>query len=226
MSKMTKIKTGGTHIVVVLLVGLLSLSCVKEYGGEGKSGSAPMQLVMIGPPGAGKGTQARKIAEKYNVPHISTGAILRAEVAKATELGKAVEGVMARGELVADDIVLELIDNRLSEPDCDAGFILDGFPRTIAQAEGLETILAKQDKGSIRVIDLAVPDEELMSRLLARKRADDTEETINNRIKVYYEKTQPLLDYYSGKGLLVRVNGNQSIEGVFDEIDAFLAKNY
>jgi adenylate kinase len=182
-----------------------------------------MQIVVMGPPGAGKGTQARKIMERYGIPHISTGDILRSEVARDTELGRRVKGIMASGGLVDDRVVLDLIDARLAEPDCDKGFILDGFPRTIPQADGLETILDRQDKKGLLVIDIAVPDEALMARLLARQRVDDTEETIANRIRVYHEQTAPLIAYYEERDLLVRVDGNQSIEAVFAEIDAVLA---
>ncbi len=182
-----------------------------------------MQIVVMGPPGAGKGTQARKIMERHGIPHISTGDILRSEVARDTELGRQVKGIMVRGELVEDRIVLDLIDARLTEPDCDKGFILDGFPRTIPQADGLERIFEKQGKKGLLVIDIAVPDDVLMTRMLARQRVDDTEKTIANRIRVYHERTAPLIAYYEERGLLVRVDGNQSIEAVFAEIDAVLA---
>ncbi|MDH3214668.1 MAG: adenylate kinase [Candidatus Krumholzibacteria bacterium] len=184
-----------------------------------------MQLVIMGPPGAGKGTQARKIAAKYGIPHISTGDILRAEVARGTELGKQVKGIMESGELVADSIVLDLVDVRLAEPDCNNGFILDGFPRTVPQAEGLDGIINRQRTGTLKVIDLVVSDEILVARLLARERADDTEETIHNRIEVYHQKTAPLIGYYGGRGVLVQVNGAQRIDEVFDDIVAALAKN-
>jgi adenylate kinase len=201
-----------------LLSGIFLMSC----SGTPRQEGGPLQLVMMGPPGAGKGTQAKKIHEKFEIPHISTGAILRAEVARGTELGKAVQGIMERGDLVADDIVLKLIEDRLGEPDCEKGFILDGFPRTIAQARGLERILEREERGTLRVIDIAVPDEALMKRLLARKRADDTPETIENRIRIYHEKTAPLIEHYLGRGELSRVNGDQSIDAVFQEIDGLL----
>jgi adenylate kinase len=182
-----------------------------------------MQIVVMGPPGAGKGTQARKIMEGHGIPHISTGDILRSEVARDTELGRRVKGIMARGELVEDRIVLDLIDARLAKRDCDKGFILDGFPRTIPQADGLEMILEKQGKKGLLVIDIAVPDDVLMTRMLARQRVDDTEETIANRIRIYHDQTAPLIAYYEERDLLVRVDGNQSIEAVFAEIEAVFA---
>jgi adenylate kinase len=182
-----------------------------------------LQLIIMGPPGAGKGTQAKRISEKYTIAHISTGAILRAEVTTGSELGNQVKAVMARGDLVSDEIVLELVRARLDEPDCKRGFILDGFPRTISQAEGLEIVLEERGTPGVSVINLVVPEDELMRRMLLRKRADDTESTIRNRIAVYHEQTAPLIEYYEGENVLVRVNGNQSIEKVFEEIDDILS---
>ncbi|UCG53830.1 MAG: adenylate kinase [Candidatus Latescibacterota bacterium] len=181
-----------------------------------------MQVIIMGPPGAGKGTQAKKISEKYRIPHISTGDILRAEVEKGSELGGKVKDIMERGELVADEIVLGLVEKRVVEPDCGRGFILDGFPRTIPQAEGLDKILEKHGTAGIWVIDLVVPEEELLRRLLARKRPDDTESTIRNRIRVYHEKTAPLIHYYEKKKALFSINGDQPIGKVYLEIDSVL----
>jgi adenylate kinase len=202
--------------LTAIVASLVLFSCSTD--------ASRLQLVILGPPGAGKGTQAKRISAQYGIPHISTGAILRDEVAKGTELGVEVKDVMEKGELVADDIVLQLIENRLEDPDCKNGFILDGFPRTIPQAQGLERILEKQARRTIRVLDIAVPDDALMARLLARKRADDTKETIENRIRVYLEKTEPLIEYYEKKHVLISVNGDQSIDEVFGEIERILAK--
>lgn len=215
----------GICFLAVIGFTCLTTSCTSEKTDKENKG-APMQLVIVGPPGAGKGTQAKKINERYGIPHISTGDILRAEVARETELGRQVKGIMERGELVDDAIVLDLIEARLAEPDCQNGFILDGFPRTIPQAEGLEKILSKQAKGEVVVIDIAVPDEALMARLLARQRADDTEETIKNRIRVYHEQTAPLISYYGERDALVKIDGDQSIEDVSAEIDARLTSRY
>lgn len=213
----------GRKIVVgctVLLLVALAASCGSNASDS--QSDAPLRLVVMGPPGAGKGTQAKQIEAKYSVPHISTGDILRAEVARDTELGKQVKEIMATGGLVADDIVLGLIDTRLAEPDCDVGFVLDGFPRTIPQATGLEKILAAQNKTGLKVIDIAVPDAVLKGRLLARKRADDTEETIANRIRVYHEQTAPLITFYEDRNILIRIDGHQTIEAVFASIDEAL----
>ncbi|MCZ6766366.1 MAG: adenylate kinase [bacterium] len=198
-------------LLLVLVAG--ALSCAGESGD-----SSPRQFVMLGPPGAGKGTQAREMRDQYGIPHISTGSILRAEVDRGTELGLEVKGIMERGELVADDIVLELVEARLREPDCAQGFILDGFPRTIEQADALGSILDRMDRGPVTAVSLTVPDLVLMERLLARKRADDTEETIRNRIRIYHEKTAPLIEYYERSGALIRIDGDQPIEDVFTEI--------
>jgi adenylate kinase len=184
----------------------------------------PLQLVMLGPPGAGKGTQARKIEEKFNIPHISTGEILRAEVERKTVLGEKIEEVMKRGELVADDIIFHLVEARLIETDCDNGFILDGFPRTVPQAEELNRILKKRGNDKLHVVYLMVTEEISLERLLARRRLDDTREIFQKRIKVYHEQTAPLIDYYFERGAIIRINGVQSIEDVFREIVQRLAK--
>jgi adenylate kinase len=182
-----------------------------------------IKVVFLGPPGAGKGTQAVRIAKKYNVPHISTGDILRAAVKEGTELGKLAKSYMDRGELVPDDVIIGIIRERLSQPDVrERGFILDGFPRTIAQAEALDELLAKMELPLDKVIYLNVDDEEIVKRLLARGRADDTEEVIRNRLKVYREQTAPLVDYYTEKGLLVGIYGVGEIEEITKKIEESL----
>ncbi|NIV15476.1 MAG: adenylate kinase [Aliifodinibius sp.] len=184
----------------------------------------PVQLIILGGPGAGKGTQSDKINETYAIPHISTGDILREEVAKETKIGKQVEDVMERGELVADSIVLNLVEQRLRQPDTKSGFILDGFPRTIPQAKGLENILDKQGREDVKVILLEVSDEEMMNRLLDRGREDDTRKVIQNRIETYHQQTEQVIDYYQKRGNLIRINGEQSIEGVSKDIQSALSK--
>lgn len=189
------------------------------------SANSHLQLVIMGPPGAGKGTQAKKIAESFGIPHISTGAVLRSEIEKDTPLGRQVKAVVERGDLVADEIVLELVETRLLEPDCKDGFILDGFPRTLAQSGGLDDILSRRGTPGLTAINLAVPDEALLDRLLDRGRSDDTRETIENRIRVYHEQTAPLIDYYADKGVLVEINGDQAIDAVFEDIKKILGSD-
>nr|WP_207891603.1 adenylate kinase [Phorcysia thermohydrogeniphila] len=185
-----------------------------------------MKVVFLGPPGAGKGTQAVRIAEKYNVPHISTGDILRAAVKEGTELGKLAKSYMDRGELVPDEVIIGIIRERLSQPDVkERGFILDGFPRTIAQAEALDELLKELQLPLDKVIYLNVDDEEIVKRLLARGRADDTEDVIRNRLKVYREQTAPLVDYYTEKGLLVEICGVGEIEEITKKIEESLGLN-
>jgi adenylate kinase len=218
-------------ILPSFLLILILFACATDNDTGEKDGTAteseaveePLQVVMFGPPGAGKGTQSRKIEEKFSIPHISTGDILRAEVDRKTDLGKEIEDVMMRGELVADDIIIRLVEARLVEPDCKRGFILDGFPRTIAQAEELDAFLRQQNRDKLHVIYLMVTEEISLERMMARRRVDDTKEILQNRIKVYYEQTAPLIDYYFEKGAIIRVNGVQSIDDVFQEIEERLA---
>jgi adenylate kinase len=218
-------------VLLPLLLVLFLCACSNDENAGTKSETAseqeavmePLQIVMLGPPGAGKGTQSRKIEEKFSIPHISTGEILRAEVERKTKLGKEIEDVMMSGELVADDIIIRLVEARLIEPDCRRGFILDGFPRTITQAKELDAFLRRQGRDKLHVIYLMVTEKISLERLMARRRLDDTEEILKNRIKVYHEQTAPLIDYYFEKGLIVRVNGVQSIDDVFQEIEERLA---
>ncbi len=182
-----------------------------------------IKVVFLGPPGAGKGTQAVRIAEKYNVPHISTGDILRAAVKEGTELGKLAKSYMDRGELVPDEVIIGIIKERLSQPDVrERGFILDGFPRTLKQAEALDQLLSELNMPLDRVIYLNVDDEEIVKRLLARGRADDTEEVIRNRLKVYREQTAPLIDYYAEKCLLAEIYGVGEIDEITKKIEKAL----
>ncbi|HEX6946663.1 MAG TPA: adenylate kinase [Acidimicrobiia bacterium] len=175
-----------------------------------------MRLLFIGPPGAGKGTQAQRVAERLGIPHVSTGEMFRAHVDAGTELGKKVDAIMRAGEYVPDEITVEMLKQRIAEPDADNGFILDGFPRTAGQAVALDELLGEQ--GLDRVVVFEVDEDELVKRLLARGRADDTEETIRNRFQVYLDQTQPLLDLYDSRGLTVRVDGIGDIDEVTERI--------
>ncbi len=174
----------------------------------------------MGPPGAGKGTQAQIICDDYNIPQISTGEILRAAVKNGTELGKQAKALMDAGKLVSDDIVIGIVRERLKESDAQNGYVLDGFPRTIEQADALEKLLADMGQKLDAALNLEVPDEELIKRLLDRAqkdgRADDTEPVIKNRLKTYQEQTAPLIDYYQKKGILKSIDGL----GAMDEITA------
>ncbi len=185
-----------------------------------------IKVVFLGPPGAGKGTQAVRITEKYNVPHISTGDILRAAVREGTELGKVAKEYMDKGELVPDEIIIGIIRERLSQEDVKRnGFLLDGFPRTLPQAEALDKLLEELGMPLDKVIYLNVDDEEIVKRLLARGRVDDTEEIIRNRLRVYREQTAPLIDYYTAKGLLVEINGVGDINEITKKIEETLGLN-
>ena len=207
-----------------------------------------MNIVLFGPPGSGKGTQAKMLAEKYNIPHISTGDILRDNLKNKTKLGLEAKAYMDKGELVPDDVLIGIIKDRLSQPDCASGFLLDGYPRTLPQADALNRILNEMDKKLDVVLNIDVPDEELIKRLSGRRmctcgasyhvlfnppkqegicdlcgnklyhRDDDKEEAIMNRLDVYKTQTQPLIDYYTNEGMMVTVNGTASISEVFDAI--------
>lgn len=178
------------------------------------------RLIFLGPPGAGKGTQAKKLSESCEVPHISTGDILRAAVKAKSELGQKAEGYMSAGELVPDDLILDLIRERLTQDDTDNGWLLDGFPRNVEQAEFLSGLLDEIEQSCDCVINLEVPDDELVERMLARGRSDDKEDVIRNRLEVYREQTEPLVTFYQGKKLLQSVNGAQTM----DEVTAALQK--
>ncbi|MCF7860242.1 adenylate kinase [Patescibacteria group bacterium] len=177
-------------------------------------------IIIFGPPGAGKGTQAQKISESYNLIHLSTGALLRKEVSKQTPIGRQVQTVMASGGLVSDNIVDEIIENEIKRNGQVAGFIFDGYPRTIHQAERLDIFLAST--ALPLVLNLEVGSEELITRLKLRGqesgRADDNEKTIANRLKIYTEQTQPLLNFYAEKKRLISVNGQGSIEEIYTRL--------
>ena len=175
-----------------------------------------MQLLFIGPPGAGKGTQAGKVAARLGIPHVSTGEMFRDHVARGTDLGKEVDAVMAAGAYVPDDITVAMLQERIGQDDARHGFILDGFPRTVGQVESLDGLLG--DAGLDKVVVLEVDEDELTERLMARGRPDDTEETIRNRLKVYLEQTQPLIDLYERRGLNVTVDGIGEVDEVTDRI--------
>jgi adenylate kinase len=204
---------------------------------------------MLGAPGAGKGTQAAKVAEELHIPHISTGDIFRANIKNGTELGKKAKAFMDAGKLVPDELTCDLVADRLAQSDCSEGFILDGFPRTIPQAEALEEVLTKLGTKIDYAVNIDVPDEAIVSRMSGRRacvgcgatyhivynppktenvcdvcgqtlilRDDDKPETVQTRLKVYHDQTQPLIDFYSGKGALVTVDGTQGLEDVFKAI--------
>ncbi|MBE9115800.1 adenylate kinase [Lusitaniella coriacea LEGE 07157] len=172
------------------------------------------RLIFLGPPGAGKGTQAQKLAKMLGVPHISTGAILREATKAGTPLGKKAQNYMNRGELVPDALMLDLIRERLQQTDVQKGWILDGFPRNVQQATFLEALLAELNQSPDCVLDLDVPDEVIVTRLLARGRKDDNEETIRRRLEVYREQTAPVSNFYRDRACLQLVDGNQLPEAV------------
>lgn len=208
-----------------------------------------MKIIMLGAPGAGKGTQAKKIAAKYAIPHISTGDIFRANIKNNTELGQKAKTYMDKGELVPDELVVDLIMDRFKEADCANGYVLDGFPRTIPQAEALDKALSANGESVDYAINVEVPDENIINRMSGRRacvgcgatyhiqfnptkvegicdacgeklilRDDDKPETVKNRLSVYHEQTQPLIDYYTEKNILVEVDGTVDIDEVFAAI--------
>lgn len=208
-----------------------------------------MKIIMLGAPGAGKGTQAKKIADKYQIPHISTGDIFRANIKEGTELGKKAKTFMDAGKLVPDELTIDLLMDRISRPDCAKGYVLDGFPRTIPQAESLEAALEKRGEKIDYAINVEVPDENIIHRMSGRRaclncgatyhvvhiptrvegicdrcgselvlRDDDKPETVKKRLDVYHEQTQPLIEFYSQRGVLVNVDGTRDMEVVFADI--------
>ena len=212
-----------------------------------------MKIIMLGAPGAGKGTQAKQIADKYSIPHISTGDIFRANIKNGTELGKKAKQYMDQGALVPDELTCDLVMDRIQQDDCKNGFVLDGFPRTIPQAEALDAALGKINEKMDYAIDVDVPDENIVNRMSGRRaclncgatyhlisippkvegicdrcgseivlREDDKPETVQKRLKVYHEQTQPLIDYYKNQGILKSVVGTQPMDEVFNAIVTIL----
>lgn len=173
-----------------------------------------MRLILLGAPGSGKGTQAEILAARIGVPSISTGEMLRRAVDAGTDLGTKVKAIMSTGELVDDDTMAEVVRERLGQSDAEAGFILDGYPRTLGQANTLATILQEKGWSLDAVVHIEVPEEELIQRALARQRADDKEEVIRQRQRVYRQQTQPLIDHYETQGLLCTIDGHQTIDEV------------
>ncbi len=214
-----------------------------------------MKIIMLGAPGAGKGTQAKQIADKYSIPHISTGDIFRANIKNGTELGKKAKQYMDQGALVPDELTCDLVMDRIQQDDCKNGFVLDGFPRTIPQAEALDAALGKINEKMDYAIDVDVPDENIVNRMSGRRaclncgatyhlisippkvegicdrcgseivlREDDKPETVQKRLKVYHEQTQPLIDYYKNQGILKSVDGTQPMDEVFKAIVTILGE--
>lgn len=212
-----------------------------------------MKIIMLGAPGAGKGTQAKQIADKYSIPHISTGDIFRANIKNGTDLGQKAKQYMDQGLLVPDELTCDLVMDRIQMSDCENGFVLDGFPRTIPQAEALDAALTKIGQKMDYAIDVDVPDENIVNRMSGRRaclecgatyhivslppkaegkcdrcgaelvlREDDKPETVQKRLRVYHEQTQPLIDYYKNQGILKSVDGTQPMEAVFASITEIL----
>ena len=214
-----------------------------------------MKMILLGAPGAGKGTQAERLCKVLNIPTISTGNILRAAVKNGTPTGKQAEAYMKAGKLVPDEVIIGIIHDRLDEDDCKNGFVLDGFPRTIPQAEALDAALGKINEKMDYAIDVDVPDENIVNRMSGRRaclncgatyhlisippkvegicdvcgeklilRDDDKPETVKNRLSVYHEQTQPLIDFYAKKNVLAEVDGTKDMEEVFEDIVKILGK--
>lgn len=214
-----------------------------------------MKIIMLGAPGAGKGTQAKMIAEKYSIPHVSTGDIFRANIKNGTELGKEAKKYMDQGLLVPDELTVKILLDRVAQDDCKNGYVLDGFPRTIPQAEALENALNAIEQKLDYAIDIDVPDENIINRMSGRRacvgcgatyhvlfnptkvegkcdvcgeslilRDDDKPETVKKRLDVYHTQTQPLIDFYTERKVLVEVDGTQSMDKVFDDIMKILGE--
>jgi adenylate kinase len=187
-----------------------------------------VNILLLGPQGSGKGTQAKRISEEYGIPQIATGEMFRAAIAAGTELGREVEPILARGELVPDELTIALIRERLAQPDAQKGFILDGFPRNLAQAEALDELLEELDRPLSVVFEFLISDEECIRRLMKRAelegRADDTPETIAKRLQIYHEQTEPLIQHYLATGKVVGIHADRLEDEVFAEIQEALER--
>jgi adenylate kinase len=187
-----------------------------------------LDVVILGPPGAGKGTQGKLIAAAEEIPHINTGDMFRAECAAGTALGGRVKEILDNGDLVPDDVTIEVVRGRLAQDDTANGFVVDGFPRTLTQAEALDRVLAELDRGELCVVlDFVVSDAVALQRLLGRAgvegRSDDTLDKIRHRLAVYHELTEPLVEYYRSRGLLVGIHADRTVAEVFSEVEQVLS---
>jgi adenylate kinase len=186
----------------------------------------PLDVIILGPPGAGKGTQAKRIAEDAEIPHIATGDIIRSMKEEDSELGREVKAVYDRGDLVSDDLMIELIRERLSQADTGQGFVLDGFPRTLPQAESLDALLDDLDREVSVVLDFQLPDDVAVDRLhgraVAEGRSDDTPDVIRHRLDVFHEQTTPVAEHYRAKGILVGIPAARTVDEVFAEVQDVL----
>jgi adenylate kinase len=182
----------------------------------------PLNVLLLGPQGAGKGTQAQRISADYGIPHIASGEILRAEMEAGTDLGRKVKETIERGDLVSDDVMIELIRNRLAQPDTESGFVLDGFPRTTVQAEALDSMFADIGRNFNVAFALQISDEVAFDRLRRRSREDDTDEAIERRLENYHRETEPLIEYYRTRGNLVPIHADRTENEVFAEIQRAL----
>jgi adenylate kinase len=187
----------------------------------------PLNIVILGPPGAGKGTQGKLMASEAEIPHVNTGDMFRAEIAAGTELGQRVQAKLDNGDLVPDEVTIEVVRTRLGQDDTANGFVLDGFPRTLAQAEALDRVLAEIERGELTVVlDFELPDEIAVQRLLGRAavegRSDDTPDKIKHRLDVYHEQTEPLIEYYRARDLLVPIDAERGVDDVFGQVQQAL----